>query len=154
LLTLTTDESLRLKVADYQADTLEEVLKVLGLEGAEIRPVTMNWAENVLRFLTHPVVSSLLITLAMVGILIELRTPGFGFPGVIGVSSLGLFLWGHWIVKLAGWEELLIAAIGAVLLVVDLIFIAGFGLAGFTGILAIFAGLVMSMVGPGDTPQF
>ncbi|MEN9764762.1 MAG: hypothetical protein RL397_717 [Pseudomonadota bacterium] len=154
LLTLTTDESLRLKVADYQADTLEEVLKVLGLEGAEIRPATMNWAENVLRFLTHPVVSSLLITLAMVGILIELRTPGFGFPGVIGVSSLGLFLWGHWIVKLAGWEELLIAAIGAVLVVVDLIFIAGFGLAGFTGILAIFAGLVMSMVGPGDTPQF
>lgn len=154
LLTLTTEESLRLKVADYRADTLEDLLKVLNLEGAEIRQTTINWAENVLRFLTHPVVSSLLITIAMVGILIELRTPGFGFPGAIGVSSLGLFLWGHWIVQLAGWEELLIAAIGVALLVIDLIFIAGFGLAGFAGILAIFTGLVMSMVGPGDTPQF
>jgi membrane-bound serine protease (ClpP class) len=154
LLTLTTEESLRLKVADYRADTLEDLLKVLNLEGAEIRQTTINWAENVLRFLTHPVVSSLLITIAMVGILIELRTPGFGFPGAIGMSSLGLFLWGHWIVQLAGWEELLIAAIGVALLVIDLIFVAGFGLAGFAGILAIFTGLVMSMVGPGDTPQF
>jgi membrane-bound serine protease (ClpP class) len=154
LLTLTTEESLRLKVADYRADTLEDLLKVLNLEGAEVRQTTINWAENVQRFLTHPVVSSLLITIAMVGILIELRTPGFGFPGAIGLSSLSLFLWGHWIVQLAGWEELLIAAIGVALLVIDLIFVAGFGLAGFAGIVAIFTGLVMSMVGPGDTPQF
>jgi membrane-bound serine protease (ClpP class) len=154
LLTLTTEESIALKVADYRADTLEEALKVLGLEGAQIRQATPNWAENVLRFLTHPMVSSLLITIAMVGILIELRTPGFGFPGAIGVSSLGLFLWGHWIVQLAGWEELLIAAVGVALLAIELIFIPGFGLAGIAGIMAILTGLVMSMVGPGDTPQF
>jgi membrane-bound serine protease (ClpP class) len=154
LLTLTTEESIRLKVADYRADTLQEVLKVTGLEGAEIRQASANWAENVLRFLTHPMISSLLITIAMVGILIELRTPGFGFPGAIGVGSLGLFLWGHWIVKLAGWEELLIAAAGMLLLAIELIFIPGFGLAGIAGILAILAGLAMSMIGPGDTPQF
>jgi membrane-bound serine protease (ClpP class) len=154
LLTLTTEESLRLKVADHQADTLKDLLKLLDLEGAELRQASINWAENVLRFLTHPIVSSLLITIAMVGILIELRTPGFGFPGALGLSSLGFFLWGHWIVQLAGWEELLIAAIGVALLVIDLIFVAGFGLAGFAGIAAIFTGLVMSMVGPGDTPQF
>lgn len=154
LLTLTTEEAVRLKVADYRADTFEEVLKLLGLEGAEVRQAAPNWAENVLRFLTHPMVSSLLITVAMVGILIELRTPGFGFPGAIGVTSLGLFLWGHWIVHLAGWEELLMAAVGVALLVIELIFIPGFGLAGVAGILAILAGLIMSMVGPGDTPQF
>lgn len=154
LLTLTTEEAVRLKVADYRADTFEEVLKLLGLEGAEVRQATPNWAENVLRFLTHPMVSSLLITIAMVGILIEIRTPGFGFPGAIGVTSLGLFLWGHWIVHLAGWEELLIAAVGVALLVTELIFITGFGLAGVAGILAILAGLILSMIGPGDTPQF
>lgn len=154
LLTLTTEESIRLKVADYRADNLQEVLKVTGLEGAEIRQASANWAENVLRFLTHPIISSLLITIAMVGILIELRTPGLGFPGAIGVGSLGLFLWGHWIVKLAGWEELLIAAAGVLLLAIELVFIPGFGVAGVAGILAILAGLAMSMVGPGDTPQF
>jgi membrane-bound serine protease (ClpP class) len=153
LLTLTTDEAIKLKVADFRADSLEEVLKSLGLEGAEIRQDGPNWAENVVRFLTHPVVSSLLITIAMVGILIELRTPGFGVPGFAGVLSLGLFLWGHWIVQLAGWEELLVVAIGVALLAIELIFIPGFGIAGIAGILAILAGLIMSMLGEGNAPQ-
>jgi membrane-bound serine protease (ClpP class) len=153
LLTLTTDEAVKLKVADFRADSLEEVLKTLGLEGAEIRRDAPNWAENIVRFLTHPVVSSLLITIAMVGILVELRTPGFGVPGIAGVVSLGLFLWGHWIVQLAGWEELLVVAIGIALLALELIFIPGFGIAGIAGILAILAGVIMSMLGEGNAPQ-
>jgi membrane-bound serine protease (ClpP class) len=153
LLTLTTDEAMKLKVSDFRADSLEDVLKNLGLAGAEIRQDTPNWAENIVRFLTHPVVSSLLITIAMVGILVELRTPGFGVPGIAGLLSLGLFLWGHAIVQLAGWEELLVVAIGVALLALELIVIPGFGIAGIAGILAILAGLIMSMLGEGNAPQ-
>jgi membrane-bound serine protease (ClpP class) len=154
LLTLTTEEALRLKVADLEANTVEEALRALGIVDAQIRQVTPNWAENIVRFLTHPMVSSLLITIAMVGILIELRTPGFGVPGAFGITSLGLFLWGHWLVQLVGWEEMLIALFGLGLLVVELVFIPGFGIAGIAGILALLAALVLSMLGPGDTPQF
>jgi membrane-bound serine protease (ClpP class) len=153
LLTLTTKEAMTYKVADFEANSLDELLKTLNLADAEIRRVTPNWAEEVVRFLTHPVVSSLLITIAMVGILVEIRTPGFGVPGALGVSSLGLFLWGHWIVQLAGLEELLIAAAGLTLLAIELLFLPGFGIAGILGIIAILAGLVLSMIGPGDTPQ-
>ena len=153
LLTLTAEEAIKLKVADFRADSLEDVLKHLGLAGAEIRQEIPNWAENVVRFLTHPMVSSLLISVAMVGIFIELRTPGFGVPGIAGLLCLGLFLWGHWIVQLAGWEELLVLAIGLALLAIELIFIPGFGIAGILGILAILAGLVMSMLGEGNAPQ-
>ena len=153
LLTLTAEEAIKLKVADFRADSLEVVLKHLGLAGAEIRQEIPNWAENVVRFLTHPMVSSLLISVAMVGIFIELRTPGFGVPGIAGLLCLGLFLWGHWIVQLAGWEELLVLAIGLALLAIELIFIPCFGIAGILGILAILAGLVMSMLGEGNAPQ-
>ncbi len=154
LLTLTTEEALKHKLADFRADTLEDALQRLDLGGAEIRRAAPNWAENVVRFLTHPVVSSLLITIAMLGIIIELRTPGFGVPGGVGVASLALFLWGHWLVQLAGWEELLLALAGVLLLALELFVIPGFGVAGALGILAILAGLVLSMLGPGDTPQF
>jgi len=153
LLTLTTDEALKHKVADLRADTLEDALQKLGLGGAEIRRAVPNWAENLVRFLTHPVVSSLLISVAMIGILIELRTPGFGIPGTLGVGSLALFLWGHWLVQLAGWEELLLAIAGIVLLALEIFVIPGFGIAGVVGIAAILAGLVLSMLGPGDTAQ-
>ncbi len=154
LLTLTTEEALKHKLADFRADTLEDALQRLGLGGAETRRVSPNWAEIVVRFLTHPVVSSLLITIAMLGIIIELRTPGFGIPGGVGIASLALFLWGHWLVQLAGWEELLLALIGVALLALEVFVIPGFGIAGVLGILAILAGLVLSMLGPGNTPQF
>lgn len=153
LLTLTTDEALRHKMADFRADTLEDALRRVGLADAQVRPVAPNWAENVVRFLTHPLVSSLLMSVAMLGILLELRTPGFGIPGALGVASLGLFLWGHWLVQLAGWEEMLMAAAGIVLLLLELFVIPGFGIAGALGILALLAALLLSMIGPGNTAQ-
>jgi membrane-bound serine protease (ClpP class) len=91
LLTLTTEEALKHKVADFRTDTIEEVLKQLDLAGAELRRASPNWAENLVRFLTHPIVSSLLITIGMLGIILEIRTPGFGVPGLLGISSIALF---------------------------------------------------------------
>ncbi len=151
LLTLTTEEALKHKVADWRADTLEGVLERLGLAGAELRPVSPHWAEELVRFLTHPVVSSLLISAGMIGILVELRTPGFGFAGVLGIGSLALFFYGHWLVQLAGWEEVLLAAAGLVLLALEVFVIPGFGITGALGIAALLGALALSMVGPGDT---
>lgn len=153
LLTLTTDEALKHKVADHRAQTLDEALEKLGLAGAEIRHATPNWAEELVRVLTNPIVSSLLITVAMLGIILELRTPGFGVPGVLGLGSLGVILWGHWLVQLAGWEEVLLAVGGLVLLALEIFVIPGFGIAGVLGILGIAAGLVLSLVGPGNTVE-
>ena len=108
LLTLTTDEALKHKIAEFRANTMAEVLNQVGLAGAEVRRASPNWAENFVRFLTHPVVSSLLMTIGILGIILEIRSPGFGVPGILGSGSLALFFWGHWLVQLAGWEELLL----------------------------------------------
>jgi len=154
LLTLTTEEALKHKVADFRAETLESVLEQLGLAGAQARRVSPNWAEDLVRFLTNPIVSSLLMTVGMLGIFLEIRTPGFGLPGALGVASLALFFWGHWLVQLAGWEELLLVASGFVLLVLEIFVIPGFGLAGVLGIGALLAGLSLSLIGGGATWEF
>ena len=154
LLTLTTEEALKHKLIDHRADTLEAALGMLGIAAPEIRHASTNWAENVVRFLTHPVVSSLLITIAMLGIILEMRTPGFGIPGGLGLTSLALFFWGHWLVQLAGWEEMLLGVAGVILLALEVLVIPGFGIAGLLGILALVAALVLSLVGPGYTATF
>jgi len=154
LLTLTTTEALAHRVIDARADNLDAVLEQLDLAGAEIRRAAPNWAENVVRMLTHPVVSSLLISIGMLGILIELRTPGFGVPGALGIASLGLFFWGHWLVQLAGWEQVLLFGAGLLLLAIEIFVTPGFGLAGVLGIAAILGGLMTSMVGAGVTWTF
>ena len=154
LLTLTTEEALKHKVAEFQAESLAAALERLGIAGAELKPASPNWAENLVRFLTHPVLSSLLVTIGMLGIIIELRTPGLGLAGAVGVGSLAAFFWGHWLVQLAGWGELLLALGGVALLAVEFFVIPGFGVAGILGILALLAALVMSVVGAGATPEF
>jgi membrane-bound serine protease (ClpP class) len=151
LLTLTTEEALRHKVADFRADDLPAVLERVGLAGAEIRRARQTWAETLVRFLTHPVLSSLLMTVGILGIIVELRTPGFGVPGIIGIGSLALFFWGHWLVSLAGWEEVLLVALGLVLLALEMFVLPGFGIAGVLGIAALIAGLGLSLVGAGAT---
>jgi membrane-bound serine protease (ClpP class) len=154
LLTLTTEEALKHKVADFRAETLESVLEKLGLAGAQTRRVSPNWAEDLVRFLTNPIVSSLLMTLGMLGIFLEIRTPGFGLPGALGIASLALFFWGHWLVQLAGWEEMLMVGAGLILLVLEIFVIPGFGLAGVLGIGALLAGLSLSLIGGGATWEF
>ncbi len=149
LLTLTAEEALAQGVADLRADTLEEVLGHLGLAGAEVRRPGFTWAERLVRFLTNPVVSSLLMSLGVLGILVEIRTPGFGVPGLVGVASLALFFWGHWLVQLAGWEELLLAATGVLLVALEVFVFPGFGVAGVLGIAALVAGLGFTLVGEG-----
>jgi membrane-bound serine protease (ClpP class) len=151
LLTLTTDEALEHGVADFRAGSVEELLAQLDLAGAEIRTTEPNWGERFVRLLTHPIVASLLLSAAMLGILIEIRTPGFGVPGALGLASLVLVLGGHWTVQLVGWEELILVSVGLALLAVEIFVIPGFGIAGIGGIVAIVAGLSLGMVGHGAT---
>jgi membrane-bound serine protease (ClpP class) len=151
LLTLTTEEALQHQLADARAESLDAVLQFLHLPGAEVRRASQTWAETVVRFLTHPVVSSLLMTLGLLGIIVELHTPGFGVPGALGLASLALFFWGHWLVQLTGWEELLLVGIGLLLLALEVFVIPGFGLTGTLGLVALLTGLGLSVTGAGAT---
>jgi membrane-bound serine protease (ClpP class) len=151
LLTLTTTEALRHHVAQLQANSVEALLESLNLSGAQIHIASATWAETVVRLLTHPIVSSLLMTVGMLGIIVEIQSPGFGLPGLIGLSSLALFLGGHWIVQLAGWEQVLLIGLGFLLLAVEVFVLPGFGVAGVLGILALLGGLGSSLVGAGAT---
>jgi membrane-bound serine protease (ClpP class) len=151
LLTLTAAEAIAHKVADHTAPTLEEALDRVGIAGADLRWQSQTWAESVVRFLTDPIVSSLLMSLGLLGVFIEIRTPGFGVAGALGLAALGLFFWGHWIVQLAGWEELLLFSGGTVLLLVEAFVLPGFGIAGIAGIFAIIGGLSLALVGAGAT---
>jgi membrane-bound serine protease (ClpP class) len=93
------------------------------------------------------------MTVGLLGIIIELRTPGFGVPGALGITSLALFFWGHWLVNLAGWEELLLVSLGLLLLMLEIFVIPGFGIAGILGIVALLGGLTLSVIGAGATGE-
>jgi membrane-bound serine protease (ClpP class) len=151
LLTLTTDEALKHQLAESRADRLDGVLNLLNLENAEVRLAEETWAESLVRVLTHPIVSGVLIAVGTLGILVEIQSPGFGVPGSIGLISMAIFLWGHWLVRLAGWEEFILIGIGLILLAIEVFIVPGFGIFGGLGIAALLSGLGLSLVGAGAT---
>lgn len=145
LLTLTSDRAVELSVADAVAGDLSGVISALNLQDAAVLQRHTHWAEKLARFLTDPVVSSLLMTFGFLGLLMEFYTPGFGVGGVIGLVCLGLFFAGQYTANLAGWEELVVLVLGLVLLALEIFVIPGFGVVGISGLLLVGVGLVMAL---------
>lgn len=151
LLTMTTSEALQWGYADGEASTIEEALEAEGITNAELVQVEYSLAERFVRFLTNPIVASLLISLGFLGLLAELTSPGFGVPGIGGILLLSLFFWGGFLAELSGWEGVILVAIGLALIAVELVIIPGFGVAGALGLIAFLAGLYISLIGQGAT---
>jgi membrane-bound serine protease (ClpP class) len=145
--TLTTEQALSFKMADETAETLGEVLKIYDQGDARVVEMELNWAEHTVRFLTHPVITSILLAVAMFGLIAEVRAPGWGLGGTLALIALGLFFGSHLILRLAQWQELLLFVAGLALLLAEIFFIPGFGVAGVLGIVLMLASLVITQLG-------
>lgn len=146
LLTLTTEEAVDLGYAT-EVDDLDALLGVLGHQDARVTTASVNWAERVVRFFSHPIVAPFLLSLGFLGLIVEIKTPAFGMAGAAGLLSLALFFGSHMIVGLAGLEDVLVFGAGLVLLGVEVFVIPGFGLFGILGAVAILGGAYMSLLG-------
>ncbi len=140
LITLTTQQALKYKIANGTAETFSELLDELGYKDATIRETSENWSESFVRFLTNPIVASLLTTFGFLGILFELQSPGWGIPGSIGLSCLVLSLGASYIAELATMSDFIIIVFGISLLLIEAFVIPGFGITGIAGIIIIFWG--------------
>ena len=147
LLTLDTDQALKLGIADAEADSLQQVLEDLQLKNPQLVRVELNWGEEVARWLTEPTVSGLLLSVGMLGLMIAFYTRNIGPFTVAGFLALALFFGGHAVVHLVGWEETLLFAIGVTLIVVEVFFVPGLGLPGVLGMVCIITSLVLALIG-------
>ncbi len=146
LLTLTADKAKEVGYADFFLSTQDELFNELGLKGAKIIEVKLNWAEYITRWLTEPTILSMLLTFGFLGIFFELQTPGWGIPGTFGAISLVLYFGGRYMAGLAGWEYMLLILAGLGLIFIEM-HTPGFGVAGITGISAVAIGMFLSLGG-------
>ena len=146
LLTLTSEEALKYGIADTVLESLNEILSVYNLENAKIKSVKSNWAEDFVRFLNNPIISSLLIMIGLVGLFAEIKTPGWGLPGTAALIALALFFGSAYILELASIIEILMFITGVILLLVEIFVIPGFGIFGVIGVLLIISGLFLGLL--------
>jgi membrane-bound serine protease (ClpP class) len=147
LLTLTTSEAMNVGYADGVVDNRQALLVAASLSGAAVHDTSPALAENIVRFLTNPVVASLLIAAGLLLILGGLLGDGTGLASAAGLGLLAVFFWGHMLAGLAGWEGIVLVILGLLLLGLEIFVIPGFGVAGILGILSLATGLFLSLIG-------
>ena len=126
-----TTEGVAQKQLEFGNDNVE-VIK--SLKDATQETVLVTLADRFVFFVTSPLVSASLLALGSLGLFVEIRTPGFGFPGIAGLVCLGLFFWGHRLLNISADYAALAFIVGVVLLLIELFVIPGFGIAGIAGI--------------------
>ncbi|MEK4668460.1 NfeD family protein [Niallia sp. FSL R7-0271] len=141
-LTLTAAESLHVEYSNGTVSNLDELLGELGMENAKVERMDESFADKVARFVTNPLIIPILLSIGSLGLIFELFSPGFGVPGFVGISSLLLFFYGHLVSGLAGYETIILFAVGILLVLLEF-FIVG-GIAGTLGIVAIIGSIFLA----------
>lgn len=141
-LTLDPKSAVDVKYARGIVSHRTELLHELDLDEAKVIEMETTIAEEVARFLTNPVVVPILLSVASLGLIVELYSPGFGVPGSMGIAALVLFFYGHIIAGLAGMEAIILLVLGIVLIALEF-FVSG-GILGLLGAGAVIVSLFMS----------
>lgn len=146
LITLTSEEALRYGIADSVIADFNLFLEAYNLQDAEVVSLDSNWAEDLIRFINNPIITSIILMVALVGMFTEIKTPGWGLPGTAAVIALALFFGAGYILELASIIEIVIFIAGVILLITEIFVVPGFGLFGAAGIILIIGSLFLGLI--------
>jgi membrane-bound serine protease (ClpP class) len=124
-----------------------EIYADLGLSDVTELTIGPSWSENLVGLLTSDVGAMLLLIVGLLGLWIELKTPGFGLPGIAGIAALLLYFFGHYLAGLAQALDIALFVVGVGLVLVELLVVPGTGIFAVLGLLCVAAGLVLSLQG-------
>ena len=158
----TEEEALKLNVIDMVAPDLDSLISQLDgrqvtmldgsvvslrTQGATVNYIKMSWSEGFLYAISDPNIAYLLLSLAMLGLMVEIANPGLIFPGIVGGICLlmAFFSLGVLPVNYAG-VLLIVLAFG---LFIAEVFTTTFGLFTAGGIISlVFGSLILFKGGP------
>jgi membrane-bound serine protease (ClpP class) len=146
VITFTTSEAIENGYCEAKVETIEEILKRNNIESYELDTFKLGAVEKVIAVFMNPFISGILILVIMGGIYFELQTPGVGFPILAAITALVLYLVPYYLNGLADYWEIIALFIGVLLIIAEVFFIPGFGVAGVAGITLTVFSMVLIML--------
>jgi membrane-bound serine protease (ClpP class) len=152
---ISAEEAQRLAVIDLVAINLDSLIIavdkrevkikgdtiVLNTAGKNIVFKEMNQRQRILDIISNPNVTYILMMLGLVGLYLELSSPGLILPGVIGAISMILALYAMQTLPI-NYAGLMLIILGAVLFIAE-INVMSYGLLAVSGLISIFFGSIM-----------
>jgi membrane-bound serine protease (ClpP class) len=160
-ISFTETEALKLKLIDFVAKDVPDLLKKangfsihkfdgstkqLALQNVKMIPFEMTRRQKFLALITDPNITLFLVSLGMMGLLIELYNPGLILPGIVGVIFLSLFFLSVQVIPI-NYTGLLLIIFAAILFVIELK-VHSYGLLTAGGIVSLILGATMLIDAP------
>ncbi|MBI4577125.1 MAG: hypothetical protein HY722_12760 [Planctomycetes bacterium] len=158
VLNVTATEAVRLGLANGVAASVEELLRAEGFDDARVLRLDYTLGERLAELVYA--IRILFLVVGLVGLYTELKVPGFGIPGILGLASLAVFFGSSYLVGTAHPMEIVAFFLGVVLLAVELFVTPGFGVLGVLGLVLMAASVLLAMQpfdwpqGPMEAPEF
>lgn len=149
-------EALKANLVDYRARDLEALLRamdgrevkladgqvqVLRTAAAAVERREAGTVERILLTVSDPNIAYLLLSLGMLGILVEIFNPGILFPGIVGVISLFFALYALGTLE-ASWSGIILIILAFAFFAAEL-FVASYGLLTVAGIGSLITGSLL-----------
>lgn len=144
LVNLTSPEALELGISDYTSDNYVDILEHFNYSSDSVIVKTEGLQIKLSKYISSPYLSSILLTIAFVGMVVEILTPGFGLGGTISIIGFGLYFGGNILAGNSHWTSLVLFVTGLLLFVVEGI-VPGFGLPGISGMVFVLVGVILAM---------
>ncbi len=131
-------------LAEGIVDSTTDLLRKTALSG---RPITIQPSgfEQLAFWITK--LAPFLLLGGLIGAYLEFKIPGATVPGFISALCFALFFLGHYLAGLAGWEVVVLFALGVVLVVIEILFFAHSTIVfGVVGVFLILGSLFWAMI--------
>jgi membrane-bound serine protease (ClpP class) len=138
-------------LADGISDSVRDLMRQANLKGEAVA-LDPSGFEQLAFWITA--LAPLLLLGGIIGAYLEFKIPGASLPGIISAICFALFFLGHFLAGLAGWEVIVLFALGIVFVLIEILFFAHSTIIfGVVGIFLMLASLLWAMIDryPGQT---
>jgi membrane-bound serine protease (ClpP class) len=142
LLALTAGEMERYRISSGTFGSTEELAR--RMDTTIVTEIAPNRADRTVSFLTSAGFTSILLTIGLLALYLEVSSPGFGVPGAVAITAFAVIFLSSGLLGTLGSLELLLFLFGVVLLAAEVFLIPGFGVTGILGLASMGIGLLLS----------
>ena len=143
-LTVSGQRAVELGLAQGNAFSRQQIAEELGIDLANTNVYRPTMIDHSVHFLNNTWVAGLIILVGLIALWVELSAPGLGIGGLVSGLCALLFFWSHFLGGTAGWLEVTLFVAGVGFVAAELFVIPGFGVAGITGLILMFASVVLA----------
>jgi membrane-bound serine protease (ClpP class) len=135
---------LELKLAEATVRSPEQLQQRYQIMPRRVEILEENWIDSLVYYLHNPWIIGVLFFVGLVGMYLEITSPGVGAGAAVAILCFALYFWSHWAAGTAGVLEIVLFVLGMAFILFELFVTPGFGVPGILGVLMVVVSLVLA----------